>query len=61
MNVGDLVRRQHTTYTGWSEAGDLGIGIIIRPSRSEPGVMILWDHGEVCYSPYDELVVISEG
>ena len=57
MKVGDLVRRQHTTYTGWY--GDLGIGIIIRPN-GKCGVMILCENGEVVYSPFDELEMISE-
>jgi hypothetical protein len=59
VKVGDLVRRQHTAYTGWTEDGDLGIGIIIRPN-GKCGVMILWEHGQICYSPLSELEVIGE-
>jgi hypothetical protein len=40
-------------------------GIIVEvldwKNSTDEGVMVLWDHGEICYSPVDELEVISEG
>ena len=54
MKVGDLVRHPDSvTLTGMCAAG------IIIDTNERCGVMILWDHGEVCYSPFDELEVIK--
>ena len=65
MQVGDLVRRQHTTYTGWSEAGDLGIGIVVAELPGDyieaPAVSVLWSSGELVERvPPRILEVISE-
>lgn len=55
MKVGDLVRHPGSVaYTGKYAAG-----IILR-WNGKCGVMVLWDHGEICYSPLYELEVISE-
>ena len=53
MKVGDLVRST-ASLTNECQAG-----IVINFYRE--GAMILWDHGEICWSPSDELEVISEG
>ena len=52
MKIGDLVRS--TVASRGCHAG-----IIIKLYRE--GAMILWEHGETCWSPSDELEVISEG
>jgi len=51
VRVGDLVR---------STVSILGCqaGIIVKFYRE--GAMILWDHGEICWSPLEELEVVSE-
>jgi len=51
MKVGDLVR---------STVSVLGCqaGIVIKFYRE--GAMILWEHGETCWSPSDELEVVNE-
>ena len=55
MKVGDLVRHPRSVeYFGYAASG-----IILR-YNGKCGVMVLWDHGEICYSPIDELEVLSE-
>ena len=58
MKVGDLVRRK-VSQNGCTS------GVIVKLLYSEtfdyPGAMVLWEHGEVCYSPVDELEILSEG
>jgi len=63
MKVGDLVR---STVSLTNECQS---GIVVRLDRDSSsvlisfrgeGAMILWDHGETCWSPQEELEVISE-
>ena len=54
MKVGDLVRHPRSV----SLTGECYAGIIMR-AHDNRGGMILWEHGEICYSPYDELEVIN--
>jgi len=58
VKVGDLVRSLV------SLTDECQVGIITRfiaPDQwRHRGAMILWDHGEVCYSPVEELEVINE-
>ena len=58
MKVGDLVRSLV------SLTDECQVGIITRfisPNQWEVrGAMILWDHGEICYSPVEELEIINE-
>ena len=56
MKIGDLVRHPASV----ANTGMCAAGIIVR-SNGKCGVMVLWEHGEICYSPCDELEVISEG
>jgi len=55
MKVGDLVQHPRSV----ANTGGCAVGIIVR-TNGKCGVMVLWEHGEICYSPYDELEVISE-
>jgi hypothetical protein len=58
MKVGDLVRHPGSVAnTGMCSSG---IIIVIRECMDEQGVMVLWEHGETCYSPLVELELISE-
>ena len=61
MKVGDLVKPKsewkHVRYNPQKVKNR--IGIVVR-HNGKCGAMILWEHGEVCYSPYDELEVINE-
>ena len=52
MKVGWLVRHTHSPH-------HCQCGIIVR-TNGKCGAMVLWEHGEICYSPYDELEVINE-
>ena len=52
MKIGDLVR------STISLNGECYAGIIVR-TNGKCGVMILWDHGEICYSPYYELELVK--
>ena len=52
MKIGDLVRST-VSLTNECQAG-----IVVKLYRE--GAMILWDHGETCWSPQEELEVISE-
>jgi len=55
MKVGWLVRHIHSPH-------HCQCGIIVRTDgNGVPGAMVLWEHGEICYSPWDELEVLSEG
>jgi len=61
MKVGDLVRHPGSVaHTGMCAAGII-VEVLDWPPVTDKGVMVLWDHGEICYSPVDELEVISEG
>jgi len=59
MKVGDLVRSM-VSQNGCTS------GVIVKlldwptSSQNNPGAMILWEHGEVCYSPLDELEILNE-
>ena len=59
MKVGDLVRST-VSQNGCTS------GVIVKllswesSSSDYPGAMILWEHGEVCYSPVDELEILNE-
>jgi hypothetical protein len=63
MKVGDLVQHPGSVaHTGMCAAG-----IIVKvldwkrwQGTEDEGVMVMWDHGEVCYAPIDELEAISE-
>ena len=59
MKVGDLVRSTISKNGCWA-----GIIVKIGSGKGCPiegrGAMILWEHGEICYSPIRELEVISE-
>ena len=63
MKVGDLVQS-----TVWTDPGCTA-GIIVKvldwntgcTLAGDPGAMVMWEHGEICFSPVDELEVISEG
>ena len=55
MKVGDLVRST-ISQNGCTSGLILKIG----PGDWGKGAMILWEHGEICYSPLDELKVINE-
>jgi len=64
MKVGDLVKPKsewkHVRYD--PQEVKCRIGIVVKIGNKfniNPGAMILWQHGEVCYSPLDELVVIA--
>jgi len=64
VKVGDLVQHPGSV----AHTGECAAGIIVEVLDWESfevksaleGVMVLWDHGEICYSPVDELEVISE-
>ena len=61
MKIGDLVRSV-VSLTEECQSGVI-IKLIIGDAFGEQGAMILWDHGEICYSPLgelDELEVINE-
>jgi len=61
MKVGDLVRHPGSVaHTGMCAAGII-VEVLDWKTLTDAGVMVLWDHGEICYSPVDELEVISEG
>ncbi len=54
MKVGDLVRSR-VSQNGCTS------GIVVKLlSWDISGAMILWEHGEVCYSPLDELEILNE-
>ncbi len=57
MNIGDLVRSIIPPRPRL--AGQCYAGIILR-WNGRCGAMVLWENGEVVYSPLDELEVISE-
>lgn len=57
MKVGDLVKSL-VDLTDECQAGIITRFVI--DSLGEQGAMILWDHGEICYFPVEELEVISE-
>ena len=60
MKVGDLVRHPGSVaHTGMCAAGII-VKVLVWQTVTDKGVMVLWDHGEICYSPVDELEVISE-
>ena len=60
MNVGDLVRHPDSVAnTGMCAAGII-VEVLDWPTVTDKGVMVLWDHGDICYSPIDELEVVSE-
>ena len=52
MKVGDLVKSLV------SRTEECQAGIVVRFYRE--GSMILWDHGEICWSHSEELEVIDE-
>jgi hypothetical protein len=58
VKVGDLVRSMV------SQNGECTSGLIVKLLEYDtfdyPGAMILWEHGEVCYSPLDELEILNE-
>ena len=60
MKVGVMVRHPGSV----AHTGECAVGIIVEvldwKTVTDEGVMVLWDHGEICYSPVDELEVISE-
>ena len=58
MKVGDLVRSL-VSLTDECQVGIITRFIAAKPPRHR-GAMILWDHGEICYSPVEELEVINE-
>ena len=58
MKVGDLVRSL-VSLTDECQVGIITKFIAARPIEDR-GAMILWDHGEICYSPVEELEVINE-
>ena len=51
MKIGDLV------MSLVSQTDECQAGILLSIYRE--GAMILWDHGEICWSPLKELEVIS--
>ena len=59
MKVGDLVRST-ISQNGCTS------GIIVKLLSWDewtfdyPSAMVLWEHGEVCYSPIDELEILNE-
>ena len=62
MKIGDLVKPKnewkHVRYDPQKVKNR--IGIVVRHNGKD-AAMVLWsDHGEICYSPFDELEVISE-
>ena len=57
MKVGDLVRST-VSITKECRSG-LVVRFVHNAVYKERGAMILWDHGEVCYSPAAQLEVIS--
>ena len=58
MKVGDLVRS--TVSQNGCTSGVI-VKLLEYATFDYPGAMILWEHGEVCYSPLDELEILSEG
>ncbi len=58
MKVGDLVRSL-VSLTDECQSGII-TSYRIADALGEQGAMILWDHGEICYSPVEELEVINE-
>lgn len=58
MKIGDLVRHPHSVE--WSGMCTSGLILKISPGDWGRGAMILWEHGEICYSPLDELEAISD-
>ena len=60
MKVGDLVQHPGSVaHTGMCAAGII-VKVLDWRKHNPEGVMVLWDHGEICYSPVDELEVVSE-
>ena len=55
MKVGDLVRST-VSQNGCTS----GIIVKLLSWSDIAGAMILWEHGEVCYSPLDELEILNE-
>ena len=62
MKLGDLVRKQHTTYTGWAEDNDLGIGLVIETGvyTGRKDVKVMWQNGSIRTDKSRRLEVISE-
>ena len=57
MKIGDLVR---SIIPPWVHLkGQYYTGIVLR-WNGYCGAMVLWENGEVVYSPFDELEVINE-
>jgi hypothetical protein len=59
MKVGDIVRSIIPTYPRLNDQDTEEAGIILQ-WNGHCGVMVLWEHGGVCYSPLDELELVSE-
>jgi hypothetical protein len=62
MEVGDLVRHPDAVaHTGGEEcvAGIIVEVLELEDYDSDEGVMVLWDHGEICYSPVNELEALN--
>lgn len=57
MKIGDMVRS--TTSQNGCVCGII-VKLLAWATFDYPGAMILWEHGEVCYSPLDELEILSE-
>ncbi len=55
MKVGDLVRST-ISQNGCTS----GIIVKLLAGWCEAAAMVLWEHGEVCYSPIDELEILNE-
>ncbi len=58
MKVGDLVK--HSASAAFSGTCAVGMIVKIGPVAWGLGAMVLWDHGEICYAPLEELEVLSE-
>ena len=60
MKVGDLVKpkKEWTKVEYDPQEVRCRIGIVVRHNGKD-AAMVLWQHGDICYSPFDELVVIG--
>ena len=56
MKVGDLVR---STISQNGCTSGIIVKLLAWDTFDYPGAMILWEHGEVCFSPLDELEILS--